>query len=170
MFSDDAKSCHLIASKTRIAPVNSLSLRRLELCAAVLGVNLLETVHRVLVFLFVDRMSLNGWTDSTIFYRGFQSRIARGKLSFVTAYPNFNQFYHSTIGTMLTVTKTQLIFAPVESLQIKLQTNLCRGMDHPGNPTNCQCHILQLPQLIISQYKQTRLLLRLVKLATFNQV
>ena len=39
---------------------------RLELCAAALGMNLLETVHRVLVIFFDDRMSLNGWTDSTI--------------------------------------------------------------------------------------------------------
>ena len=63
---DEAKNCHLIASKTRVAPVKSLSSPRLQLCEAVLGGNLLETVHRVLVFLFDDRMSLNGGTDSTI--------------------------------------------------------------------------------------------------------
>ena len=63
---DDAKSCHLIASKTRVAPVKSLSLPRLELFAAVLCVNLLETVLRVLVVFFDDRLSLHCWTDSTI--------------------------------------------------------------------------------------------------------
>ena len=46
---------------------------------------------------------------------------------------------------MLRVSKTKLILAPVESLQTKLQTTLCGGMDHLGYPTNRHCHILQLP-------------------------
>ena len=92
-----------------------------------------------------------------LFSRGCKSQLARGKLSFVTASPKFNQFYQSTNGIMLTVTKTQLIFAPVESLQTKLQTNLCGDMDHLGYPTNRHCHNLQLAQLTFSQYKQTRL-------------
>ena len=63
---DDAKSCRLIASRTRVAPVKSLCLPEQELFAAILGVNFLETVHRVLVVLFDERLSHNGWTDSTI--------------------------------------------------------------------------------------------------------
>ena len=59
------KSCHLVASKTRVSLLKPFSLPRLELCAVVLGVNLLEKVHRVLVILSEDRMSVNGWTDST---------------------------------------------------------------------------------------------------------
>ena len=62
---DDAKSCRLMASRTRVAPVKSLCLPEQGLFAAILGVNFLETVHRVLVVLFDERLSHNRWTDST---------------------------------------------------------------------------------------------------------
>ena len=138
---DDAKSFHLIASKTRVAPVKSLSLPRLELCAAVHCVNLLETVHRVSLVLFDARLSLNGWIQ-LLYYRCYQSQLARGKRSFATASPKFNLFYHSKNGIMLPVTKTQLIFALVESLQTKLQTTHCGGTNHLGYPKNLLGHIL----------------------------
>ena len=167
---DDTKCYHLIASKTRVAPVKSLSLPRLELCAAVLGVNLLETVHRVLVILFDDRLSLNGWTDSTIVLSWLSKPASswqtfiRNRISKIQSFSSFEKWNH------LSVKKTQLIFALVESLQTKLQTCHCGGADHLGYPKNRHGHILQLLQLVFSQFKQTSLLFRLVKPATFNQI
>ena len=146
---DDRKSCHMIASKMRVAPVKSLTLPRLELCAAVFGVNLLETVHRVLVVPFDEKLSLNSWTDSTIVLSWLLKPATSWPTFIRNSFSQIHFFYPSKIGILLPVTKTWLIFAFVESLQTKLQTFHCGGTDRLDY---CLGHILQLLQLVFSQF------------------
>ena len=59
------KSSQVLTSYTRVAPLKSLSLPRLEFCASVLDTKLLKTVKKILAVFFDDDISLHGWTDST---------------------------------------------------------------------------------------------------------
>ena len=51
----------LVAAKTKVAPLSTVSIPRLELMAAVLSVHLANTVAEVYK---VDQMNVNYWTDS----------------------------------------------------------------------------------------------------------
>lgn len=54
---------HLITAKTRVAPLKSVTIPRLELCAAVLLANLLYATHKELD---IPGMDTCAWTDSSI--------------------------------------------------------------------------------------------------------
>lgn len=54
---------NILTAKTRVAPVKTITLPRLELCAAVLGSNLMRKVIEAMEFL---EASIFAWTDSTI--------------------------------------------------------------------------------------------------------
>ena len=56
----------LVASKSKVAPVKTVSLLRLELCAAHLGVKLLKSVESSLSNLELPLQRSKAWTDSTI--------------------------------------------------------------------------------------------------------
>ena len=51
----------LVAAKTKVAPLSTVSIPRLELMAAVLSLHLANTVAEVYK---VDQMNVNYWTDS----------------------------------------------------------------------------------------------------------
>lgn len=59
----DPPSINLIAAKSRVAPLKSLNIPRLELCGAVL---LSELIQGVLEAVDIPIQSINCWTDSTI--------------------------------------------------------------------------------------------------------
>lgn len=54
---------HLVTSKTKVAPINQISIPRLELCGAVLVAKLLCEVSEILN---IKRSDLHAWSDSTI--------------------------------------------------------------------------------------------------------
>ena len=56
----------LIAAKTRVAPVKTLTIPRLELCAAVLGTRLLDVCRTAIDKLGIHVRDVVGWTDSTV--------------------------------------------------------------------------------------------------------
>jgi hypothetical protein len=61
--SDDKRCCSFVMSKTRLAPLKTLTIPRLELCAAVLGVDIAETLHGELELVIKETTF---WTDSSI--------------------------------------------------------------------------------------------------------
>lgn len=64
LYGNKSVSSHLVCSKSRIAPVRTVSLPRLELCACLLLGNL---IHRVLDILKnITFATINLWTDSEI--------------------------------------------------------------------------------------------------------
>ena len=60
---DETVSCHILLSKSRVAPLKKLTLPRLELQGAVLAVRLKETVVEEID---VEFSSVQFWTDSTL--------------------------------------------------------------------------------------------------------
>ena len=132
--------------------------------------NLLETVRRVLVVLIYEKVSLNGWTDSTIALSWLSKPASSWQTFICNRISKIQSFLSFKNGIKLPVTKTRPIFAPVESLQTKLQTIHCGGTDHLGYTKNRLGHILKFLQLLFSQFKQTRLLFQIVNLAFVNNL
>ncbi|XP_078360400.1 uncharacterized protein LOC144644752 [Oculina patagonica] len=61
LYEDESVSCCLVASKSRVAPLQAVSIPRLELMAAVVGLKLSETVGKVLA---IESCHRNFWSDS----------------------------------------------------------------------------------------------------------
>lgn len=60
---DGTTHCQLLTSKTKVAPLKTMSIPRLELCAATLTANLLIKVSKSLE---LERANIHAWTDSAI--------------------------------------------------------------------------------------------------------
>lgn len=65
VYSDNTVSCHLIASKSRIAPIKTTTLPRLELCSCLLLSQLLQKMISIFKNKFTFS-SINLWSDSSI--------------------------------------------------------------------------------------------------------
>ncbi|XP_068760347.1 uncharacterized protein [Montipora capricornis] len=61
VYEDGSVSCCLVASRSRVAPLKAVSIPRLELMAAVVGLKLCETVGRVLR---IENHRWTFWSDS----------------------------------------------------------------------------------------------------------
>ena len=56
----------IVAGKNRVAPIKTVSLPRLELCAAHLGTKLLTKIRSIFQFTKYTNVETTAWTDSTI--------------------------------------------------------------------------------------------------------
>ncbi|XP_043215303.1 uncharacterized protein LOC122378375 [Amphibalanus amphitrite] len=70
----DVMSCSLLMSKSHVAPLKSISIPRLELCAAALAVKTNFTLERALS---VPIMAVHFWTDSTTVLKYIRNVTAR---------------------------------------------------------------------------------------------
>ena len=61
LYKDGTLTCRLVASKSRVAPLQAVSIPRLELMAAVAGLKLVQTVGQVLG---IDKSKWVFWSDS----------------------------------------------------------------------------------------------------------
>ena len=57
---------HLVAAKTRVSPIKTVTLPRLELCAAQLGAKLTTKVVTALASIKLQNLEIFAWSDSTI--------------------------------------------------------------------------------------------------------
>ena len=61
LYKDGTLACHLVASKSRVALLQAVSILRLELMATVAGLKLVQTVGKVLR---IDKSNWVFWSDS----------------------------------------------------------------------------------------------------------
>ena len=64
--SDDLRKSMLLAAKSKVPPMKTQSLPRLELCAVLLGVRLLHSIVQSLRQMQIVASEGHGWSDSTI--------------------------------------------------------------------------------------------------------
>lgn len=96
--SDDVVLTNLIAAKTKVSPIKTLTIPKLELCAAVLLTKLLETVVKALEV--VGSIKIRLWSDSTTVLDWLANPPRRGnifvsnRVTQILSYTNTRQWNH----------------------------------------------------------------------------
>ena len=118
-YSNGEVSSILIASKSRVAPVKSVSIPRMELLAVVLGVKLLLAVTQALKapitrsILWSDSMNVLFWIKS--FSRNFKPFVGN-RISFIQEHTDPSQWFHVPTG-----------LNPADAVSTGAKTDLAKG-------------------------------------------
>ena len=72
LYKDGTVTCCLVASKSHVAPLQDVSIPRLELMAAVSGLKLGETVGQVLG---IDKSKWVFWSEARMYFIGSEGRV-----------------------------------------------------------------------------------------------
>ncbi|KAJ8948312.1 hypothetical protein NQ318_020799 [Aromia moschata] len=91
LYSDNTVSCNLVCAKSRVAPLRTISLPRLELCGVVL---LSRLTNKIMSALSEKIHSVNLWTDSQITLCWLKSHPSRNRVSEVQELTSKFQWRH----------------------------------------------------------------------------
>ncbi|GFW68689.1 uncharacterized protein TNCV_530421 [Trichonephila clavipes] len=123
---DGATTVKLVTSKSRVAPVKSVTMPRLELCAAVLLAKLMKRVETALqmktspVYLWSDSIIVLAWIQKE---PNLLKTFVANRVATIQHLTNAEQWHHVSSG------RTQLTSFQEVSTRLVFSTTLCGGMD-----------------------------------------
>lgn len=94
IYLDNIISCNLICSKSRVAPLRTISLPRLELCACVLSAQTTTKILKIFENSFVID-SINFWTDSQISLTWIQSHPSKWNIFVANRVATIQELTHN---------------------------------------------------------------------------
>ena len=105
----------MLTAKTRVAPIRSLCVPRVELCTALLRGNLVEAVSSSLSDRRFPKPKVYAWTDSTVTHAWLQDFPESGRHLMTTVLQKFRRSFHPAIGISCRRRRILLIAHPERS-------------------------------------------------------
>ena len=122
-YKNHAPTCRIVMAKTKVAPIKSLSIPRLELCGAALLSKVLTTGINISI------EAVHAWSDSSIVLAWLDGAPKRYKTYVGNRIASITDLVH---GGMCPLNKTPQTVHQGVSLPVSLETTACGGQAHFG--------------------------------------